>query len=240
MYLGAEESLQLATNLRALEVPEDAIVAVFPSALATVGVHAVLQDHPFLIGAQHVAHVPKGAYTGDISAAMFQEVGCVYALVGHSEQRYVHKEDDEEVRRQVESCLEVGLVPVLCVGETKQDREEQKTEFRLTEQLTAALSGLVLSPEKNVIVAYEPVWAIGTHEACDPEEVSKIHVLIERLCTTLTGHTPIVIYGGSVDEKNVLSYVEQPYVGGVLVGGASVHADRFATLLQIVTDHLSE
>ncbi len=234
MYLDFDESNILANGL--LQENFDNVelsLAVFPSALAMYEVNLALQDSALAVGAQNVSWVPKGGYTGAISALMFKNIGCQYALVGHSERRHVFGETDEDVRKKLEACLDVGLIPVLCIGETKEEKAEGKRNYRLQKQLMKALEGLQLNGNK-IIVAYEPVWAIGTGNNCDSVEAEEVHNWIkEEIKEYLEIEVPI-LYGGSVKAENVVSYVSLDSIDGVLVGAATTKLDTFVPLIRAI------
>lgn len=238
MYLDLNESIVLA-NAIAVESFDDKKVsaAIFPSALALSGVIEAVKGSKIAVGAQDVYWTSKGAYTGAISVLMYKNAGCEYALVGHSERRYVFGETDEDVRKKLEACLDAGLTPVLCVGETQADLDADKREYRLKKQLMKACSGLNLNGNK-LIVAYEPVWAIskaGVGKPCGPDEADSIQGWIKlELKNYFSNDTP-VIYGGSVDASNVASYLFGRNVDGALVGNASTKRDSFIAIVNNIT-----
>ena len=234
MYLGFDESnILVHALLQQKYVADNMCIAIFPSALAIREVAMAAQDTPIAVGAQNVNWNPKGAYTGEVSAHMFKDVGCTYALIGHSERRHIFGESNEDVRKKLEACVDVGLIPELCIGETKEDREAGKTQYRLKKQLMKALDGLDMRGGQ-LIIAYEPVWAIGTGDACLPDDARDVIGWIrEEVKLYQSGIVP-VLYGGSVSGDNVVSYVSQTEIDGVLVGGASSTYDTFSTLISRV------
>lgn len=236
MYLDFDESNILINGLLQEKFDVEKVnLAVFPSTLALREVVMATENSEFSVGAQNVSWVPKGAYTGAVSAQMFSDVGCRYSLVGHSERRYIFGETNEDVRKKIEACLNANLIPVVCIGETAEDLELGKRDYRLKKQLMKAFDGLELDGGK-VIVAYEPVWAIGTGKPCSPIDAQNTHDLIKlELKQYFDGNIP-VLYGGSVNEKNVVSYVERDAIDGVLVGGASAKLDTFVALIKAVED----
>ena len=234
MYLNYDESVALAAALaKSLKPTKGIELAVFPTALALVAVKEKLARVAD-VGAQNCAWTPKGAYTGAISALLYREAGCRYTLVGHSERRHIFGENSAATRKKLEAALEAGLTPVLCVGETKADREEGKVQYRLKRQLNEALSGLNLEGE-DIIIAYEPVWAIGTGNPCRPADATDVHSWIKQEVKQYIKGEARVLYGGSVNADNVLSYVTLETVDGVLVGGASAKADSFIDLIKAAT-----
>lgn len=233
MYLTAAEATALAQDIA---VPtSDATVAVFPNTLDFERVHDVV-GASIATGAQNVAWTPQGAYTGATSARLFKEAGATYALVGHSERRHVFGESNEDVRKKLEACIDAGLIPVLCIGETKEDLDNDKKEYRLKKQLMKACEGL--DGIETLIVAYEPVWAIskgGVGESCSPEQAEKTHLWIKNELKQYTNADIPVIYGGSVKAENVVSFTSLPSVEGVLIGSASTRADSFKAILSAVS-----
>jgi triosephosphate isomerase len=188
MYLDYQESVDLAKKIAAASsaAPQDTKIAVFPSAVAFHRVAEVLSSTTIAVGAQNTCWVEKGAYTGEVSAHTYRELGATYTLIGHSERRHIFHETNHEVRQKLESALSVGLTPVVCVGETLQERREGKVDETIEAQLRSAMSELVVPANSSIIVAYEPVWAINTGEACDPAEAERVHALIKRLVAGLT------------------------------------------------------
>jgi triosephosphate isomerase len=181
-------------------------------------------------GAQDVSCNIKGAYTGEVSAAMLREVGAVYGLVGHSERRQYHGENSELVARKFAAAKAAGLVPVLCIGETLDEREDGKTQWRLQEQLTPVLVLVGVLGLEGAILAYEPVWAIGTGRTATTEQAQEVHAFIRSEIAAhdarIAGSLPI-LYGGSVKADNAAALFSQPDVDGGLVGGASLVAADF-------------
>ncbi|OGH71544.1 MAG: triose-phosphate isomerase [Candidatus Magasanikbacteria bacterium RIFCSPLOWO2_01_FULL_43_20b] len=234
MYLDFEESVILAQALVEESFnKEKNEVAIFPSTLAAREVIMCLNGSRIAAGAQDVAWVSKGAYTGAVSAHMFKSAGCKYALVGHSERRYVFNESDDDVRKKIEACLDAGLIPVVCVGETQEDLNENKREYRLKKQLMKAFEGLQINGGK-VMVAYEPVWAIGSGKPCGPDEADSVHGWIKLEVKQYLGQDIPVLYGGSVNPENVVSYAARDVIDGVLVGGASTKLESFVKLINYV------
>jgi triosephosphate isomerase (TIM) len=217
-------------------------VILFPPALTVSSVAKALasrQDLSVELGVQNVHHEPSGAYTGELSAGMASEAGAGYVLVGHSERRHLFGETDEDARRKVLAVLEAGMVPVLCVGETLEERRAGRVE----EVILRQLEEVVLTPAirthlqggSRFMVAYEPVWAIGTGETATPEDASQAHgVLRERLARVLdgtaAGGVPL-LYGGSVKPGNAGELLSASEVDGVLVGGASLDPTSFAGIV---------
>lgn len=183
------------------------------------------------LAAQHCHFAVDGAYTGEISAAMLVELGVRYVLVGHSERRQLFGETDELVQRKIAAILAAGMVPVVCVGETLAQRDGDQTFAVIETQLRAALHGL--AGEAEVVVAYEPVWAIGSGRTASPEQAQEVHAHIRGLLTAarpLAGPLTRVLYGGSVKPGNTAALMAGPDIDGALVGGASLVAADFAAI----------
>jgi len=164
---------------------------------------------------------------------MFQEIGCSFALVGHSERRHIFGETNEDVRKKIEACLQNNVIPVLCIGETKEEKDAGIRKIVLEEQLKTALENLENNNTK-IIIAYEPVWAIGTGDACKPDEAQEVHMWIKEEYKKYFGGEGVeIIYGGSVDAKNVLSYLSIDAISGVLVGSASTKIESLSAILGV-------
>jgi len=235
MYLDFAESCILASRLIQEKLDfEKVALGVFPNFLAISELGKIFFETSIAVGGQNCAWTPKGAYTGAVSALLLKEVGCKYVLLGHSERRYIFGETDEDIRKKIEAALDVGLVPVVCIGETEQDRKDGKREYRLKKQLMKAFDGLHLNSGK-VIVSYEPVWAIGTGEPCPTADADHTIGWIKMELQDFFGETEIpVLYGGSITAENVVSYVARDMIDGVLVGGASAKYESLAGIILAV------
>jgi triosephosphate isomerase len=199
------------------------------TALATVA--AIVKDSPIRLGAQNIHWEMKGAFTGEVSPIMARELGCDYVIIGHSERRRLFHETDQMIGKKLLAALSAELAPILCVGETLQERQRKKTNAVIGRQLRAALKGLGKSVIKNLAVAYEPVWAIGTGRNATPEQVAAVHLRIRELLRRLRGGIEAencrILYGGSVKPDNAAELAKVPDVNGFLVGGASLKAESF-------------
>jgi triosephosphate isomerase len=193
----------------------------------------MLKDSGIGLGAQSVCAETQGAFTGEVSAAMLKDVGCHYVLVGHSERRQLYGEGDALVARKFVAAQSAGLVPVLCVGETLDEREREETHEVVSRQLEAALAVSGVKSLAKAVIAYEPVWAIGTGRTASPEQAQEVHALIRAkvaaLNATISGSVRI-LYGGSVKASNARELFAMPDIDGGLVGGASLKADEFARI----------
>ena len=193
-----------------------------------------LAGTPIAVGAQNVHWAESGAFTGEISAAMLREIPVPYVIIGHSERRQYFAETDETVNKRVQAALNAELKPVVCVGETLEQRESGDTETVVTTQVEAGLAGLTESRMENVTVAYEPVWAIGTGRTATPEQAQEVHALIRSLLAKRFGDMAEkirILYGGSVKPANARELMGQPDIDGGLVGGASLKPDDFAEIV---------
>jgi triosephosphate isomerase len=205
----------------------------FPPAVSLAAVsEAVGSRLDVLAGAQNVHWEPKGAFTGELSLAMVQEAGAKVALIGHSERRHLFGETDEHVARKTVATLKAGMVPLVCLGETLAEREGGRTEHAILRQLEPLLDKVPSDDWARVVMAYEPVWAIGTGRNATPDDAAQVHELIRFTVGRhgVSGRVPI-LYGGSVNAGNVLSLLARPELDGVLVGGASLEADGWAELV---------
>lgn len=217
-----------------LDEDGDPTVIVFPPAISIqAAVSSPDRDPTIAIGVQSLHWEDSGAFTGEISAPMAVEAGAAYALVGHSERRHLFGETDEEVGRKVAAALRHALIPVICVGETLEERRAGRMEEVVLRQLDAALDGV--GKEAVFVVAYEPVWAIGTGETATPDDASRANGTLRKrvgdhLGPRAAGAVPI-LYGGSVKPENAVELMASPGVDGVLVGGASLHAVSFARIV---------
>lgn len=236
MYLDNDGSLALASEVAEefKNLPENIKMTVFPSALSFLSVVKNLQDTKVSVGAQNAYWVEKGGYTGEVSAPMYKSAGAEYVLVGHSERRHLFHETNHEVRQKVEAILSAGLTPVICVGETDKERESGKAEEIIETQIRSAFHNIVWPDGREIFVAYEPVWAVGTGNACDPVEAERMHNLIKKQVVALTGITPVILYGGSVRPENAQKYLNNPDINGVLVGGASANLKSWKDIVEAI------
>ncbi len=214
----------------------DRQVILFPAAVTLAAVVDGLRERSDIrVGVQNVYWEPKGAFTGEVSASMARDAGAHYALVGHSERRHVFGETDEEAGRKVAACFRGGLTPILCVGETLEERESGQTEIVVLRQLRAGLAAVEPAQIAHIIIAYEPVWAIGTGKNATPDDASRVHRLIryELKLMSPEKHSAIpILYGGSVNRGNVAQLLAANDVEGVLVGGASLDPEAWSSIVR--------
>ncbi|MFM7469667.1 MAG: triose-phosphate isomerase [Vampirovibrionales bacterium] len=203
---------------------------VCPTVLALASAMTEAQGSALQIGAQNAWHVAEGAYTGEVSAQMFQQQGVKYIIVGHSERRQYFGETDALVAEKTVAIQALGMVPIVCVGETLQEREAGQTDAVITQQLQAVLAKT--NPATTLmVIAYEPVWAIGTGKVCESAEAQRVCAMIRTLLGE-GGRVTRVLYGGSVKPDNALELFSQADIDGGLVGGASLQAESYATLVR--------
>jgi triosephosphate isomerase len=215
---------------------QDRRVVFFPSAVVlSVVVQAVKQRADLYAGVQNIHWEDKGAFTGETSATLARAAGAGYALVGHSERRHVFGETEAETGKKVAAAVKAGLTPVICVGETLAQREAGDTVAVVLRQLRAAVAGIEPAAIATSMVAYEPVWAIGTGKTATPADAGEVHAAIRQELVTLTGErggaVPI-LYGGSVTRSNVEALIAVDEVDGVLVGGASLDAEHWLAIVR--------
>lgn len=209
-------------------------MAVCPPFPYLAQTRAQLAESPVALGAQNVYPADSGPFTGEVSTAMLAELGVTLCLVGHSERRHVMGESDVFVREKLEALLQADIRPILCVGETLAEREGGRQDEIVGKQVRAALEGLPEHWLRRPIVAYEPVWAIGTGRTASPEQAGAMHRSIRAQLEELGGAelaaAAPILYGGSVNEKNAREILQQPEIDGFLVGGASLKADSFLAI----------
>ena len=231
------EALDLVRELKkAISGVKEVEVAVAPPFTSLHAVHKELEDSSIRLAAQNLYWEEKGAFTGEISPLMLKEVGCQYVIVGHSERRQFFGESDETVNRRIKAALAQGLRVIFCVGETLRDREEGKTFPLIEKQMEGGLKGLDGQGMGEMVIAYEPVWAIGTGKTATPEQAEEVHRFIrskiQKLYSQEVSEKIRIQYGGSVTPENIRSLMNQPDVDGALVGGASLKAESFSKIVR--------
>ena len=230
------EAVDVASELKGtLSVADRVETVVCPPYTALKPVGDMLMYSPLGLGAQDVHPEPNGAFTGSISASMLRDLGCQYVICGHSERRQFSGEDDALIARKLQAIVDAGMRPILCIGETLEQRESGQAQQVVERQLRGALQGEAADYE-HLVVAYEPVWAIGTGQTASPEEIQAAHAFIRRLVTELCGaaigDALRIQYGGSVKPENAREIFAQADVDGGLIGGASLRADPFIQIVQ--------
>ncbi len=211
-------------------------VILCPPYTSLVVAKTLMKDSPMKLGAQNMSQHDDGAYTGEISAKMLKAIGCDYVVLGHSERRQYFKETNDLVNAKVKKALQTGLRPIICVGETLEERESEITDTVITTQVKGVLHELDSSQIEKVIIAYEPVWAIGTGKNATPDQANQVHRLIRKIVSQLTSwnlaEKLIIQYGGSMNAQNASSLLAQSDIDGGLIGGASLKSEAFMSIVQ--------
>jgi len=233
----SEEAEALAKGVvDAVSGVEGVEVVVCPTFTCLERVAGVVKDTSVCLGAQNVYWEAEGAFTGEISTAMLLTAGCSHVILGHSERRQFFGETDGTVNRRVKAALEATLSPIVCVGETQEERESGVTDSVVRTQVTASLDGLSSEEVDKLVIAYEPVWAIGTGLTATPEQADEVHALIRSVLADAHGQETAdsvrIQYGGSVKPDNASVLFSQPNIDGGLIGGASLEADSFAAVVK--------
>ena len=212
----------------------DAQCLVCPPFVYLQEVGRLLREGPITLGAQDVCAEAQGAFTGELSAAMLKDVGCGHVIIGHSERRWIYHESDQLVARKFSAAQSRGLVPILCVGEQLSDREAERTEEIVARQLDAVLELCGVDSLESAVIAYEPVWAIGTGRTATPQQAQAVHAFIRERIGVRNAKIAMatrILYGGSVKAGNAAELFAQPDVDGGLIGGASLNAEEFLAIL---------
>lgn len=232
-----QEAVELITLLkRELSDIADVDIVVCPALTALSDINDVLSESNICLGAQNIYWEDSGAYTGEVSAPLLKDIGVQYVIVGHSERRQYFGETDESVNKKIKAVLSHGLTPIACVGEVLEERESNKTFEVIEKQCTGGFEGLTAEEMKKIVIAYEPVWAIGTGKTASPDQAQEVHKFIRTLLVKMAGddvaQTIRIQYGGSVKPENSVDLMSQPDIDGALVGGASLNADSFSEIVK--------
>lgn len=231
------EAIDLVSNLKKeLEGKTlNAEVIVAPPFMALEAINSMLQGSNISLAAQNMHPADSGAFTGEVSVSMLKSVGCSYVILGHSERRTIFGETDEFINEKVIQAFKHGITPILCCGESLEEREEGVTFKVVEEQLRAGLKGLSNEQIEKIIIAYEPIWAIGTGKTASPEQAQEVHAEIRKLLVELTNESVAnnvtIQYGGSVKPDNAKELLSKPDIDGALVGGACLKADSFRDIV---------
>jgi len=237
MNMTATQARELASKLVPLVASvKDRDIVLGPPFTSLPAVAETIKGSNISLSAQNLHWEDKGAFTGEISADMLLDSGCEYVIIGHSERRQFFGETDETVNKKVKQALKKGLLPILCVGETLSEREAGKLNQTIDRQVTGGLKDISTEDMKKVVIAYEPVWAIGTGKTATPEQANEVHALIRQKVKTLYSADIAeglrIQYGGSVTPENVSTLMAMPDIDGALVGGASLKPESFAALVK--------
>jgi triosephosphate isomerase len=237
MYKTSGEAAETAKQLvRYVGAVSDVDMMIAPTFIALAAVYAAIKNSPVALGAQNLYWEDEGAYTGEISAPMLKSAGCQYCIIGHSERRQYFGETDETVNKKIKAAIKADLQPVFCVGETEKEREAGQTLSILDKQIKKGLERLISEQLNLLIIAYEPVWAIGTGKTATAEQAQEVHQFIRSLVKNNFGQalsdSARILYGGSVKPDNIASLMAMPDIDGALVGGASLSAESFSKIIE--------
>lgn len=234
MKLTLAETLNLAKSMKAkLSELKKGTIVICPNFISLIDVNKILKGSNIKLGAQNVFWEEKGAYTGEVSPEQLVEAGCDYVIVGHSERRKYLLENYEIIHQKLKAVLNIdNLIPVVCIGENTDERKTDRRDFVLVDQLHQALGGIDIVGDQQIIIAYEPIWAIGSGIAIEPSEAEYAHKIIKLTLKDIfglqiAGNNFRIIYGGSIDSNNVKSFADIENIDGLLVGGASIDANEF-------------
>jgi triosephosphate isomerase len=236
MNLDRAQAVALAKALaaKAAEYPH-VDIAVCPPSVYLEAVGGAIAGSSIGLGAQNCYHEPKGAFTGEIAPPMLTDIGCRYVILGHSERRHIFQETSQDVSKKVAAALAVGLTPIVCLGELLAERQAGRTKEVVAEQFERSLAGLSAEQVARMVIAYEPVWAIGTGVVATPQQAEEVHSDLRNLLQTRYNSRVAaqvrIQYGGSVTAENAHSLLAQPNIDGALVGGASLKAESFLGIL---------
>jgi triosephosphate isomerase len=237
MYKIINDAIQLANGLkRELVDFEKADIVICPVFTALASVYDVIAETNIKLGAQNLYWENEGAYTGEISPLMLKDAGCEFVIIGHSERRKYFGETDTAVNKKIFAALAVGLIPIVCIGETLEEREAGKTIAVVEKQLSGGFKEITAEQMKEIVIAYEPVWAIGTGKTATPAQAQEVHKfirewLIKNFNADVTENLRI-LYGGSVKPGNIKELMQEPDIDGALVGGASLEVNSFRDIVK--------
>jgi triosephosphate isomerase len=236
MHKTIQESVELVSTLkRNLSGVHHCEIVVCPPFTSLIVVKEVIDGTNIVLGAQNMFWEKKGAYTGEISPEMLVSVGCKYVIIGHSERRQYFHETDETVNKKMLSAFASGLIPIVCVGETLQEREKNITFQVIEKQVKIGLANIPSNKVESLVIAYEPVWAIGTGKTATPEQAEEVQAYIRAIYSEMYGSIPAenirILYGGSIKPENISELMKQKNIDGGLVGGASLDADSFTKIV---------
>lgn len=239
MNMNSASAAALASGLKTeLGDIEPVDIAVCPPFVYLQSVAATLSASNIALGSQNVYFEEKGAFTGEISCAMLKDVSCTYAIIGHSERRHVMGETDAMINKKISAAIRGGLLPIFCVGELLEERENNTTNEVVTNQIKKGLEGICPESVQVVTVAYEPVWAIGTGLTATPDQAQEVHAMIRGLLAELYNNkiaqSMRIQYGGSAKPDNTAELMAQPDVDGLLVGGASLKVEDFSAMVKTI------
>jgi triosephosphate isomerase len=232
MHKTIPEALELVKALKkASSELTDVTLIVIPPLTALSEASQEIEGSPLELGAQNLFWEKKGAFTGEVSAEMLKDTGCQYVVVGHSERRQYFGDTNETVNKKIKAALAQNLVPIMCIGESIEEREAEKTIQKIESQINAGLEAISKEEMSQIVIAYEPIWAIGTGLTATPSQAEEVHSFIREKLREKYGNDTasyaIILYGGSVKPANAYSLMKEKNINGALVGGASLEADPF-------------
>jgi triosephosphate isomerase (TIM) len=236
MYKTLKDGQELAVALRRdLYKIENVDIVICPPYTLLVDLSDALETSNIALGAQDCYWQEEGAFTGEVSCKMLKDAGCSFVIIGHSERRQYFGETNDSVNKKLKAALKAGLFPIVCVGETLAERETNKTFDVLTDHVQNGLKDITAEDTEKIIIAYEPVWAIGTGKTATPQQAEEVHKFIRELLSKLFGKDTAdsirIQYGGSVKPENITELMKQPDIDGALVGGASLSVESFSTIV---------
>jgi len=237
MYKNIPETVSLINSIKAgVHAVTNVDIVVCPPFTTLAAASEALNDSKIDLGAQDMYHETEGAYTGEVSPLMLKDVGCRYVILGHSERRTIFKETDELVEKKLLAAMKYSFIPILCIGETLEEREARQAFEVVKRQFDKALLHIDPSEMERIVIAYEPIWAIGTGRTATPEQAEQMHSYIRRLLNEKHGEEIAqkvkILYGGSVKPDNIAQLMERPNLDGALVGGASLKAESFIQIVK--------
>ena len=237
MYKDVSESIELANGIkRVVYNVENVEIIISPTFVNLSNVCEILIESNIFVAAQNCYWENEGAFTGEISVPMIKKIGCEYVIIGHSERRKYFGETDVTVNKKVKSVIDGGLIPIMCVGETLEEREAEKTMEVVKTQIAGGLKGLSEEFLSSLIIAYEPVWAIGTGKTATREQAQEVHAkireLIKEMYSSSLSEVTRVLYGGSVKSENIVELMEEKDIDGALIGGASLKCESFIDIIK--------
>lgn len=239
MNLTYKESEKLAKEITAKIEQKDlnkVDVLLCPTFVSLGIVNKTIKDTDIKLGAQNISYENNGAFTGEVSAEILKSAGCEYVIIGHSERRSYFHESNAVINKKIKKAIEFALKPVFCVGESLIEREDEIYEGIIEKQITEGLTGIDAEQISEIVIAYEPVWAIGTGLNATPDQASQIHSFIRKVIQKLynekTANEMLILYGGSVNEKNSAEMLSAEGIDGALIGGASLKSDDFAMIVK--------
>ena len=235
MNFTIDESLNLIDEIIKRSPSVEAKIIFFPNYISLQSVKQKLVDTAYMVGSQNVHHDESGAFTGEVSASMLSILDLDYVIIGHSERRQYFNESDDQVNQKIKRALDVNIKPIICIGETIDERKSGKTTEVLNRQLNKAFEEIDVLSANKIIVAYEPVWAIGTGVSADENQVLEAHALIKQTLVSIFSENIPILYGGSVNASNAFELINLNNVDGFLIGGASLKSESFCQIIENVT-----